>query len=319
LGGEFKGFKDLLVQLTARVGDFNIGDFIPYLDWLDLQGIKQRMKKIDKTFNEFAEKIIDDHVNVNHLMATVSSNGQKEEDAEPHVQDFIDVLLHMAKTNSKITRETIKGLVLDMFGAGLETTSTMLEWAMSELLRHPHVMKKLQQEIESIVGQHGNVKESNLASMKYLHCVAKETLRLYPALPLALPHQSMEAVTIGGYYIPKQTTVIVNVWAIGRDPNMWGEDAAEFKPERFMEEENINLTDQSDFSMIPFGAGRRGCPGASMAIHTIELAVAQLLHTFDWRVEGDPSQLDMKEASGMTIPRQVPLHAYPRLRISISP
>eukprot|EP00253_Pinus_taeda_P010595 PITA_10595 len=292
------------------MGESNIGDFIPYLDWLDLQGINRRMKKIHKTFDEFAEKIIDDHVNLNHF------NGQKDEDAERHVEDFVDVLLRIAKTDTRITRETIKALVLDMFTGGVETTSTTLEWAMSELLRHPHAIKKLQEEIESVVGQNGHVKESNLATMKYLHCVVKETLRLYPAAPLALPHESVEAVTIGGYYIPKKTTVMVNLWAIGRDPNVWGADASEFKPERFMEYEHINLTDQSDFSMIPFGAGRRGCPGASMAIPTIELALAQLLHTFDWKVEGDPSELDMKEACGVTIPRKVPLCAYPTPRTS---
>eukprot|EP00253_Pinus_taeda_P035753 PITA_35753 len=312
LGGDFKGFKELLVELTATMGESNIGDFIPYLDWLDLQGINRRMKKIHKTFDEFAEKIIDDHVNLNHF------NGQKDEDAERHVEDFVDVLLRIAKTDTRITRETIKALVLDMFSGGVETTSITLEWAMSELLRHPHAMKELQEEIESVVGQNGHVKESNLATMKYLHCVVKETLRLYPAVPLAVPHESVEAVTIGGYYIPKKTTVMVNLWAIGRDPHVWGADATEFKPERFMEYEHINLTDQSDFSMIPFGAGRRGCPGASMAIPTIELALAQLLHTFDWKVEGDTSELDMKEVCGVTISRQVPLCAYPTLRASFS-
>ena len=167
--------------------------------------------------------------------------------------------------------------VQDMFGAGVETTSTTLGWAMSELLRHPHAIKKMQEEIDSVVGQHRKVKESDLATMKYLHCVVKEALRLYPAVPLALPHESLQAVTVGGYYIPKKTTVMVNLWAKGRDPNVWGIDASEFKPERFMEDEHMNLTGQSDFSMIPFSAGRRGCPGASMAIPTIELAVARLV------------------------------------------
>eukprot|EP00253_Pinus_taeda_P003760 PITA_03760 len=318
LGGDFKGFKELLIELAATVGEFYIGDFIPCLDWLDLQGTKRRMKKIDKTFNEFAEKIIDDHVNVNHLMAR-ASNGQKEGEAGPHVQDFVDVLLHLAETDTKITRETIKAVVLDMFGAGAETTSTILEWGISELLRHPNVMKKLYEEIESVVGQHGNVKESNLETMRYLHSVVKETLRLYPPAPLSIPHESVEAVTVGGYYIPNKTMVMVSLWAIGRDPNVWGPDASEFRPERFMEDQYINLTDQSDFSMIPFGAGRRGCPGASLAIPTIELALAQLMYTFDWRVEGDPSKLDMTEACGVTIPRQVPLCAYPTLRISSPP
>lgn len=138
--------------------------------------------------------------------------------------------------------------------------------------------------------------------MKYLHCVAKETLRLYPAVPLEIPHESLGGVTVGGYYIPEKTTIIINLWAIGRDFNVWGPDSSKFKPERFMEE-HMDLTGQSDFSMISFGAGRRGCSGASLAIPSVEIALAQLVHTFDWRVEGDPSQLDMKETCGVAIPR----------------
>jgi len=271
------------------------------------------MKKIHKTFNGFAEKIIDEHLHLNHRMAA-DSNGQKE--SESRVEDFVDVLLNMAESNTEITRETIKAVILDMFAAGLETTSSTVEWAMSELLRHPHAMKRLQEEIESVVSKHRQVIESDLAAMKYLHCVVRETMRLYPAVPLAIPHESVEAVTVGGYYIPKKTTVMINLWAIGRDPIVWGADASKFKPERFMEDEHLNLTGQSDFSMIPFGAGRRGCPGAAMAISTIELALAKLFHSFEWRIDGDPSELDMKEAHGLTIPREVPLYAYPSLRVS---
>ena len=169
------------------------------------------MKKTFTTFNKFAEKVIDVHLNVNHLMS-VASNDVKEGDAQPDVQDFVDVLLHMAKTDTNITRETIKSLVLvcdrqalwhsilfitlfymsiitlheligfvyvqDMFAAGLETISTELEWVMSELFRHPPAIKRLQEEIESVVGQHRKVKESDLVTMKYLHCVVKESLRL---------------------------------------------------------------------------------------------------------------------------------------------
>eukprot|EP00253_Pinus_taeda_P021278 PITA_21278 len=313
LGGDFESFKDLIVELISTVGAFNIGDFIPRLDWLDLQGIKRRMKKMHNAFNAFAEKIIDDHVA--HRMASSTSNQQKEE--EPYVKDFVDVLLEKAdEADSKMTRETVKAVVLDMVAAGLETTSTTLEWAMSELLRHPHVMKSLQEEIECVVGKDRQVNESDVASMKYLHCVVKETLRLYPAAVIAVPHESVEAVTVGRYHIPKKTMLIVNVWAIGRDPNVWGADACEYKPERFMKDEHVNSIDLSDFSMIPFSAGRRGCPGAPMAIPTIELALTQLLHIFNWRVEGDPSQLDMTEVCGSSIPRQVPLIAYPTLRVS---
>jgi len=315
LGADGKGFTDLVLEVSTAVGNFNIGDFIPYLDWLDLQGIKRSLKKANARFNAFAEKMINDHVD--HRMAS-ASNGQEE--TEPHVKDFVDVLLEVAETNTrdtKIGRETIKSLIFELFAAGMETSANALEWAMSELLRHPHAIQRLQEEIESVVGQHGKINESNLASMVYLQCVVKETLRLYPSLPLAIPHASVEAVTVGGYYIPKKTMVIMNLWAIGRDPIVWGKDASEFKPERFlqMEEHGMDLSGgQSDFRMLPFGAGRRSCPGSAMAILTIEFALVQLLHTFDWRVEGDPSELDMKEASATTMPRQAPLFAYPSLR-----
>jgi cytochrome P450 len=312
LGANDKGFRDLILEVSAAFGEFNIGDFIPYLDWLDLQGIKRRLKKANKRFDAFSEKMVEDHVH--HRMAAATSSGQEEA-----VKDFVDVLLEMAETyintQTKITRETIKAVIFDMFAGGMETTATTLEWAMSELLRHPRAMKRLQGEIELVVGQDRKVKESDLETMKYLNCVVKEALRLYPPLPLMIPHQSLEAVTVRGYDFPKKTMLLVNLWAIGRDPTVWGADVLEFKPERFMQQENIDLTGQSDFQTLPFGSGRRGCPGTPMAIPMVELVLAQLVHVFDWRVEGDPCQMDMKEACATTISRQVPLFAFAQLRI----
>eukprot|EP00253_Pinus_taeda_P005026 PITA_05026 len=325
MGADGKGFKHLLLELSATVGDLNIGDFIPYLDWMDLQGIKRRMVEISKTYDAFAEKIIDEHLNVQ--AAAPSSDGQAEAEAEAeHVKDFVDVLLQMTADNNhikgdtKARRETVKSIMFDILIAGMETSASTLEWTMSELFRHPHVLKKLQEEIESTVGKRGKVNGSDVRRMKCLQCVVKETLRLHPPVPLALPHESVETATVCGYNIPTKTTVMVNVWAIGRDPNVWGVDALDFKPERFMHElgEHDNIMDlvtgQSDFRMLPFSAGRRGCPGATMAIPMIELALAQLLHSFDWRVDGDPSELDMTEEGGSSISRQVPLFAFPKVR-----
>ncbi|KAH9330332.1 hypothetical protein KI387_002440, partial [Taxus chinensis] len=185
-------------------------------------------------------------------------------------------------------------LNVDMFAAGMETSTTSLEWAMSELLRNPHVMKKLQEEIESIVGKDQVVTESNLVYMEYLHCVVKETLRLYPAVPLLIPHESTEDCTIKGpdhaYFVPAKTRLIVNAWAIGRDPNIW-EDPLAFNPERFVGTK-LDVIRNQELSMIPFGEGRRGCPGASMAIKTIEIVLAHLFHCFEWKTEG---HVDMTE------------------------
>eukprot|EP00253_Pinus_taeda_P017717 PITA_17717 len=259
--------------------------------------------------------------------AAPSSDGQTEAKAEAeNVKDFVDVLLQMTADNNHINgdtkarQETVKSIMFDILIAGMDTSASTLEWTMSELLRHPRVLKKLQEEIESTVGKRGKVNGSDVRRMKFLQCVVKETLRLHPPVPLALPHESVETASVCGYNIPRKTTVMVNVWAIGRDPNVWGVDALDFKPGRFMHElgEHDNIMDlvtgQSDFRMLPFSAGRRGCPGATMAIPMIELALAQLLHSFDWRVDGDPSELDMTEEAGVSISRQVPLFAFPKVR-----
>ncbi|XP_059071494.1 cytochrome P450 CYP736A12-like [Cryptomeria japonica] len=151
--------------------------------------------------------------------------------------------------------------------------------------------------------------------MEYVQCVVKETLRLYPALPLLLPHESTQDCAVGGYFIPERSRLIVNAWAIGRDPSLW-EDPLEFKPERFMGKKVDVVRDKDYFDMLPFGAGRRGCPGTAMADVTMNLALAQLVHCFEWSVDGD---LDMTELFGVTTPRSVHLLARPALRLSTCP
>eukprot|EP00253_Pinus_taeda_P007308 PITA_07308 len=174
LGVDGKGFKQMLLELSAIVGDLNIGDFIPYLDWMDLQGIKRRMVEISKTYDAFAVKIIDEHLHVQ--AAAPSSDGQAEAEAEAeNVKDFVDVLLQMTADNNHINgdttarEETVKSIMFDILFAGTDTSASTLEWTMSELLRHPHVLKKLQEEIESTVGKRGKVNGSDVRRMKFLH------------------------------------------------------------------------------------------------------------------------------------------------------
>ncbi|XP_057817265.1 cytochrome P450 750A1 [Cryptomeria japonica] len=303
----------MINEVTSMVGAFNIGDFIPFGAWIDqLRGMKHRMIRAHNFFDRVVGKIIDQHVERNAKV-----DGEKE-----HVKDLVDVLLDIEKEEPdgengiKVGREHIKATIFDMFLGGIETTIITLEWTMSELLRNPQIAKKLQQEIQSKVGKHRMVKESDLANMEYLQCVVKETYRLYPAGPLMLPHESREACTVGGYHIPNKTRLVVNVWAIGRDPLVW-EDPLTFKPERFMESD-LNGKGK-DFTMLPFGAGRRGCPGAYLATQNINLVLAQLLHCFDWKLEGnaDPSCLDMTETFRTSIPRKVSLFAVPSLKLDI--
>ncbi|KAJ0989206.1 hypothetical protein J5N97_007562 [Dioscorea zingiberensis] len=193
-----------------------------------------------------------------------------------------------------------------MFAAGTDTTFTALDWTMAELIRNPGVMKKVQEEIKEVVKGKGNVSEEDIDQMSYLKAVIKEVLRLHPPLPLLVPRESTERVKLHGFEIPTKTRVIINAWAIGRDPKTW-ERPEEFWPERFLNSV-VDFKGQ-DFQLIPFGAGRRGCPGIMFAISTIELALATLLHHFDWKMPDGMSaeELDMSESPGITVHRKTSL------------
>eukprot|EP01018_Ginkgo_biloba_P008230 Gb_40815 [translate_table: standard] len=282
-------------------GAFNIGDFLPYLEWMDLQGLRRRQKHIHKTFNDFFESIIQEHV---------------ENKSRGH-RDFMDVMLELSKDNTmeiKISRDNIKAVIFDILAAGTDTSSSTLEWALSEMLINPSRMKKVQDELESVVGLNRMVEESDLPQLEYLKVVVKETLRLHPPGPLLIPHEAREDCIVGGYNIPRKARIMVNAFALGTDPNLW-EDAEKFKPERFIGSP-IDVKGQN-FEVIPFGSGRRGCPGQPLATTVVEYALAALLHCFDWRLpDGMKAEdLSMTEEFGLTTPRAVHLVAVPTPRL----
>ncbi|GAU50869.1 hypothetical protein TSUD_86290 [Trifolium subterraneum] len=224
--------------------------------------------------DEFFDKVIEEHISGSRFDGNVGEDNS----------DFVDVLLSVQKSNDtafSFDRTAIKGLLLDMFAAGTDTTYTVLEWALSELLRHQTVMHKLQDEVRTVVGNRTHVTEEDLVNMNYLKAVIKETLRLHIPVPLLVPRRTMEDIKLDGYDIAAGSWVIVNAWAIARDPSIW-EKPLEFKPERFM---NSSIDYKGlDFELIPFGAGRRGCPGVTFAISINELVLANLVHQFDWKL-----------------------------------
>ena len=193
-----------------------------------------------------------------------------------------------------------------MLGAGTDSTYITMEWAMAEIVRNPQVMKKLQDEVTRIAGKKARIEEVDLPQMTYLKAIIKESMRLHPTGPLLVPRESMEDTGIQGYHIPKQTRVVINVWAIGRDPEVW-ESPEEFRPERFMGSD-VDFKG-NDFQLTPFGAGRRICPGIQFAVPIIELAIANLVHRFEWKladgVKGE--DMDMGEAPGLNTRRRAGL------------
>ncbi|XP_034672708.1 cytochrome P450 71A2-like [Vitis riparia] len=300
--GDENGRKDreLLKEFGALLGCFNVGDYIPWLSWVNfINGLDAKVEKVAKEFDRFLDEVVKEHVE------------RRKRGVDEEVKDFVDVLLGIQEDNVTgvaITGVCIKALTLDMFAAGSDTTYTVLEWAMTQLLRHPQVMRQLQNEVRGIAQGKLLITEDDLDKMEYLKAVIKETLRLHPPIPLLVPRESTRDAKIMGYDIAARTQVITNVWAIGRDPLLWDE-AEKFRPERFLNS-SIDFRGQ-DFELIPFGAGRRGCPGTLFAAMAIEVVLANLVHRFDWEVGGGSRRedLDMTECTGLTIHRKVPLLA----------
>ncbi|WJX52175.1 hypothetical protein P8452_38312 [Trifolium repens] len=302
-GREMK-LQEALSEFGELLGTVCIGDYIPWLDWLaKVNGIYSRAEKCAKYLDEFIEQVIEEHI-------SRGSDGDVSVDGEDQ-NDFVDVLLSVQKTNAigfPIDRTVIKALILDIFVAGTDTTYTVLEWAMTELLRHKTVMHKLQDEVRTVVGNKTHVTEEDLVSMNYLKAVIKETLRLHLPVPLLIPRKCMEDIKLDGYDIAAGTHVIINASAIARDPSSW-DQPLEFKPERFM---NSSIDFKGlDFELIPFGAGRRGCPGVVFAIAVNELVLANLVYQFDWKLPDGVAgrDLDMSETFGLTLHRKYPLLA----------
>ncbi|KAM7471141.1 hypothetical protein LguiA_009324 [Lonicera macranthoides] len=268
------------------------------------------MKKTSKAFDKILDTIIDEHE-------------QNANNGDPSDMDFIDVMLSLKNKTTKshnelsstISRTNIKAIALDMIAGAIDTSHIAIQWVLSELLRHPRVMKRLQEELETVVGVGKIVDESDLPKLEYLGMVIKESLRLHPVAPLLVPHKSMEDILIDRYFIPKKTWIFINCYAIGRDPDEWSENSEEFLPERFVGS-NVDLRGR-DFKLIPFGSGRRGCPGINLGLINIQLVVAQLVHCFDWELPNgmSPSDLDMSEIFSTTLPRAKHLFAVPTYRL----
>lgn len=175
-----------------------------------------------------------------------------------------------------MARTNIKAILLDLIAASYDSSTAAIEWTLSELIRNPCVLSRLQGELESIVGTDRMVEETDLPNLSYLEMVVKESLRLYPVAPLLLPRESMEDIEIMGYFIPKKSRIVINAWALGRDENVWSDNVEEFFPERFISSD-VDVKGH-DFGLIPFGSGRRTCPGMHIGLKITRLVVAQLVH-----------------------------------------
>ncbi|KAL8529477.1 hypothetical protein ACS0TY_006779 [Phlomoides rotata] len=306
-GGDMEAeeFKGMVVELMVLAGVFNIGDFITPLKSFDLQGVVGKMKKLHVRFDAFFTSILEEH---------------KMKGSEGHV-DLLSRLISLKDVDGeggKLTDTEIKALLLNLFAAGTDTTSSTVEWTIAELIRNPKILAQARQELDSVVGDDRLVTEFDIPHLPFLQAIIKENFRLHPSTPLSLPRIAQENCEINGYFIPKGSTLLVNVWAISRDPNIWA-DPLDFRPERFLvggERPNVDVRG-NDFEMIPFGSGRRICAGMNLGIRMVQMLVATMVHAFDFELSNEElaHNLNMEEAYGLTLQRAKPLvvHLRPRL------
>nr|BAM66576.1 ferulate-5-hydroxylase [Chrysanthemum x morifolium] len=308
-------FIRILQEYTKLFGAFNLADFIPWLGFIDPAGLNTRLPAARAALDRFIDKIIDEHL----------TKGKKigDEDAE---NDMVDEMLAFYSEEGKInevddlqnaiklTRDNIKAIIMDVMFGGTETVASAIEWAMAELMHTPEALKRVQQELTDVVGLERRVEESDFERLTYFKCVIKETLRMHPPIPVTL-HKSSEATTVDGYYIPKGSRVMVNQYAINRDKDYW-EDPDTFNPSRFLKDGSPDFKG-NNFEFLPFGSGRRSCPGMQLGLYATEMAVAHLLHSFTWELPDGmkPSELDMGDVFGLTAPKAVRLVAVPTPRL----
>ncbi|KAL4628906.1 hypothetical protein ACB092_05G270900 [Castanea dentata] len=292
--------KDLVYGLTEEAGRPNIADYFPALHLIDPQGVRKRtMIYFSKAFGIF------DVIIKERLQLRASSKGSKEND------DVLDSLLSLTEEdNSEISLLDIKHLLLDLFMAGTHTTSTTTEWAMTLLLQNSEKMTKARDELKEVLGKGGQVQESDISKFHYLQAIVKETLRLHPPVPFLIPRKAETNIEMCGFLVPKDSQILINVWAMGRDSSIWPNPNL-FMPERFLEQ-NINFKGQ-DFELIPFGAGRRICPGLPLGNRMVHLMLASLVHYFAWELPDEmlPEDMDMDELFGLSLHKAKPLKAIP--------
>ncbi|KAG0460241.1 hypothetical protein HPP92_023369 [Vanilla planifolia] len=356
----------MIEELMILASSVNIGDFIDVLRWFDLHGLVAKMKKFHQRFDNFLERLIEEHraglaetrsangdmLSVLIDLANSQGNGDvvslKDADIKPLLQnmfiagtetlsntvefaitrsangDMLSVLIDLANSQGNgdvvsLKDADIKPLLQNMFIAGTETLSNTVEFAIVELIRQPELLARAQQEMDAVVGRGRLVTEGDLHNLPFLQAVVKETFRCHPVAPLSLPRLVTEDFEVDGYLIPKGATLLVNIWAIGRDQIAWPDDTFAFRPDRFLPGGRHVGVDVkgNDFELIPFGGGRRICAGLNLGLRMVQLLTATLVQAFHWELpEGQLAQeLDMNLKFGLTLHRTVPLLVRPIPRL----
>ncbi|KZV57087.1 hypothetical protein F511_05961 [Dorcoceras hygrometricum] len=291
-----RSFNELSKEIQASLAAFFVADYFPSFGWIDkFTGTNAKLDKIFSRLDTFCQQLIDDHLDPNRPQ---SMN-----------DDILDLLIKLKQDEAATVHlewDNIKGVLVDIFIAGTDTSAALIAWAMTALMKSPQAMKRAQDEVRNLVGNKGAVDEDDIPNLPYLKAIIKETLRLFPPAPLSVPRETVERCNIDGYEIPPKTAVYVNLHAIGLDPDYW-ENPTEFNPDRFLNT-TIDYRGQ-DFGLLPFGSGRRGCPGITLGTAIVELALANLLYSFDWELPHgmEKQDIDMEAWPGLSPAKKIDL------------
>ncbi|KAL2522539.1 Cytochrome [Forsythia ovata] len=286
---EAKHFRELIDQVFKLADASNPGDYLPFFRWIDYKGHEKNLTRLYGKMNTFLQGLIEER----RLKNTENT--------------MINHLLSLQESQPEYYTDTIiKGIIMVMLNAGTDTSAVTIEWALSVLLNHPEKLERAKAEIDSIVGNDRLIEESDLSKLHYFQAIISETFRLFPAAPLLVPHESSDDCKIGGYDIPRSTILLVNAWAIHRDPLVW-DDPTSFKPERF------EVGEFGPSQLITFGMGRRSCPGSGLAQRVVGLTLGSLIQSFEWQ-RIDEKKIDLTEGKGLSMPKAVPLEARCRAR-----
>ncbi|XP_012844681.1 PREDICTED: geraniol 8-hydroxylase-like [Erythranthe guttata] len=289
--GAMEELEMLNGNIMVLFGKPNFADYFPFLRLFDLQGIRREIRKSYDRLHGLIDGIID-----------IRTERRRSSDGSDRVGDFLDVLLDYMEDEGPqgLTRLDIKLMITELFIGGTDSSTTTVEWAMTELIRNPNILSKLRQELSEKITNGKTVQEQDLPQLPYLTAVIKETMRLHPPSPLLLPRRAEQEVEIHGFTIPKNTRIWLNVLSITRDPKSWDGPTC-FVPERFLDSD-IDFRGRV-FSFIPFSSGRRICPGMNLGLRMVSLILATLVQKFDWKLPNEmaPEDMDMTDRFGLTL------------------
>ncbi|XP_012851535.1 PREDICTED: ferruginol synthase-like [Erythranthe guttata] len=299
--------KGTIRGLMNVLGTPNLADYFPVLKLIDPQGIKRKAEGYFGKLLAMFDEIISERMQSRCMPSSLDY---------PKKNDLLEVIIDLnLESDYDLSLEDIKHfLLVSVFSFSPwiydESSSNTTEWAMAELLRNPKIMSKAKDELKTVIGENKQVGESDISKLPYLCAMIKEAFRCYPGGPVLIPHKADTNVEINGYMVPKDSQILVNVWAMGRDSSIWS-NADMFEPERFLDNE-IEYRGH-DFEFIPFGSGRRICPGMPLARIMVHLMVASLIHNFEWKLEPGmkPEEIDMNDVLGLSLQKAVPLEAFP--------